>query len=69
MGCAVLSHLTSLLIIIENGLKDEQQKIRRVSLLLLSVLLLKQVILMELMLLKMLLDLFLMELNNIKEKY
>ena len=28
MGCAVLPHLKSLVEIIENGLKDEQQKVR-----------------------------------------
>ena len=68
MGCAVLPHLTSLVNIIGNGLKDEKQKNRTFTVLAISSLP-ETIILMELMLLKMLLDLFLMELNNIKEKY
>ena len=31
MGCAVLPHLRSLVEIIENGLKDEQQKVRTIT--------------------------------------
>ena len=38
MGCAVLPHLKSLVDIVENGLKDEEQKVRTITALSLSAL-------------------------------